>query len=191
MTKTPSAPRPRQGQRGTVLIFTLIALAVMLIAGAALIRAMDSSLLQAGNLAYKRDLVNQAQRAMAVAKTALLTGALAAEATRNTDLSSANYSATRLSSNEQGIPSTLLASGTADLSDSDTGVSLRYVIDRQCAATGDYTLTSCVTVASADQQPADDRYRKVKNEARPVYRITVRASGPRNTEAYFQSTVVR
>ena len=37
----------------------------------------------------------------------------------------------------------------------------------------------------------DDRYRFVNAESLPVYRISVRATGPRNTQAFFQATVVR
>ena len=46
-------------QRGVIMIITLIALIVLLISGAALIRSFDTSMLLAGNLAFKRDLVNQ------------------------------------------------------------------------------------------------------------------------------------
>jgi type IV pilus assembly protein PilX len=195
---TPARPlRPRQ--RGIVLIYTLIALVVILIAGAALIRRMDNALIQTGNMAFKQELVRQALRALAKAKTELNTGALTAETTRNADLKSANYSAIRLASNAQGIPSILVDDSTytsagwtaADLTDSDTGVTLRYVIDRQCDAAGDFSTVNCVTMADPIQTSADALYKKINGESHPVYRISIRASGPRNTQAYFQATVSR
>ncbi|PXW96259.1 hypothetical protein C7444_107165 [Sphaerotilus hippei] len=193
-------PRHRlQHQRGSALILTLIALAAMLLAGAALIRAMDNSLLQVGNIAYRRDLVHQAQRAVGVVSTAMTSGALATEAAREADLASANYYASLQASNAQGIPTVLTSDAAftaagltgADLTDSDTGVTLRYVVDRQCASAGDYSTRSCVLAYSTTDNSADAIYRKVNAEGRAVYRITVRATGPRNTQAFFQATIAR
>jgi Tfp pilus assembly protein PilX len=194
----------RDGQRdarprGIVLPFTLVALVVVLLGGLALIRAMDVSLLQAGNLAFRRDLANQAERGFAQAQTLLSSGALAAEATREAHSLANNYSASRLATNAQGIPSVLVndsaftAAGysAGDLSDSSTGVTVRWVIDRQCVATGSALSTNCATSARTTDSAADDRYKLVNAETQPVYRISVRATGPRNTQAFFQSTVAR
>lgn len=186
-------------QRGVILLFTLVALAVLLVGGIALLRAMDGALLQAGNLAFRRDLVNEAERGMARAITLLSSGDLASESSRQADDLTKNYSATRLASDTHGIPTALLsaanwtASGMtgADLTDTTTGVTLRVVIDRQCAAAGDFVDTECVTISGTSDTAADDRYRRVNAEERPVYRISVRADGPRNTQAFFQTTVVR
>lgn len=196
-----TTPRPaaRRAQAGAVLLFALVALAVLLVGGVALLRTMDSSLLQSGNLGFKRDLVNQAERGAAQAITLFTSGALASETSRESNLLTQNYSATRLASDSHGIPTLLLddsaysAAGmqAADLSDSSTGVTLRFVIDRQCASTGDFIATSCMTASNGADTAADDRYRKVNAQNRPVYRISVRASGPRNTQAFFQTTVAR
>lgn len=196
--KTPR-PAARRAQAGAVLLFALVALAVLLVGGVALLRTMDSSLLQSGNLGFKRDLVNQAERGAAQAITLFTSGALASETSRESHLPAQNYSATRLASDSHGIPTLLLddaaysAAGmrAADLSDSSTGVTLRFVIDRQCASTGDFIATSCMTSSNGADTAADDRYRKVNAQNRPVYRISVRASGPRNTQAFFQTTVAR
>ena len=59
------ARRTVRACRGIALPFTLIALVVLLLAGVGLIRAMDVGLLQAGNLAFRRDLANQAERGIA------------------------------------------------------------------------------------------------------------------------------
>ncbi len=190
---------PRQAQHGAVLVYTLIALAIILIAGVSLIRRLDNALLQTGNMAYKSELVRQASLALARAKTALNTGALATEATRNAHLTSANYSASRLATNAQGLPTALVndteytANGWsgADLTDSTTGVTLRYLIDRQCDATGDFSTVNCVTVPDESQKSMDNRQRKINGQSRPVYRISIRATGPRNTQAFFQATVSR
>lgn len=204
MMRTPqprsTASRGPAGRpRGIVLPFTLIALVVLLLAGVALIRAMDVSLLQAGNLAFRRDLANQAERGFAQASTLLSSGALSTETNREADSLANNYAASRLASNAQGIPTVLVNDSAftnagftgADITDSATGVTVRWVIDRQCAATGSALSTSCATANRATDSAADDRYKLVNAETQPVYRISVRATGPRNTQAFFQSTVLR
>lgn len=202
MGRSPASLRRSKGgpaPRGIVLPFALVALVVLLLAGVALIRALDVSLLQAGNLAFRRDLANQAERGFVKASTLLGSGALATESLREADSLANNYSASRLASNAQGIPSVLVNDSAfttagftgADITDSATGVTLRWVIDRQCAATGSALATSCATASRATDSAADDRYKLVNAETQPVYRISVRATGPRNTQAFFQSTVVR
>lgn len=202
MRRTPAPCRRRKGalaSRGIVLPFTLVALVVVLLAGVALIRALDVSLLQAGNLAFRRDLANQAERGFSKAGTLLSSGALSTEASREADSLANNYVASRLASNAQGIPTVLVNDSAfttagftgADITDSATGVTVRWVIDRQCAATGSALSTSCATASRSTDSAADDRYKLVNAETQPVYRISVRATGPRNTQAFFQSTVVR
>ncbi|MFO1277725.1 MAG: hypothetical protein U1F21_17300 [Sphaerotilus natans] len=189
----------RHRQRGMVLLFTLVALTVVLLAGLSLIRALDVSLLQAGNLGYRRDLANQADRGMAQAVALISSGALSTESARNASLGSANYSASRLATNAQGIPLVLLSDAAftaagmsgADLVDSASGVTVRWVIDRQCLATGDVLGTACALDSSLSEAAADDRYRLVRSEVRAVMRISVRATGPRGTQAFFQSVVTR
>lgn len=202
MRRDPASCRRREdarAARGIVLPFTLVALVVLLLAGVALIRAMDVSLLQAGNLAFRRDLANQAERGFAMASTLLSSAALSTETSREAHSLANNYSASRLASNAQGIPTVLVNDSAfttagftgADITDSATGVTVRWVIDRQCAATGSALSTSCATASRATDSAADDRYKLVNAETQPVYRISVRATGPRNTQAFFQSTVVR
>lgn len=189
----------RRRQRGMVLLFTLVALTVVLLAGLSLIRALDVSLLQAGNLGYRRDLANQADRGMAQAVALISSGALSTESARSASLGSANYSASRLATNAQGIPLVLLSDAAftaagmsgADLVDSASGVTVRWVIDRQCLAAGDVLGTACALDSSLSEAAADDRYRLVRSEVRAVMRISVRATGPRGTQAFFQSVVTR
>ncbi len=66
-------------ERGVVLLFCLIILVVLLAGGVAVMRSMDTSLVGAGNLAFKRDLVNQGELAIAKAMREFqASGALAA-----------------------------------------------------------------------------------------------------------------
>ena len=185
-------------QTGVILIISLIALVILMIGGIALVRSFDTSMLLSGNMAFKRDLMNQGERGMAQAITALSAGALAGEATRQADAPGSNYSATSLASDAHGIPQVLLsddatfnAAYTAgDISDAASKVTIRYVIDRQCSAAGAFGADTCTTTtAIAEDKGGSNFLKKAGGGLRPVYRISVRVTGPRNTQAYLQSTV--
>jgi type IV pilus assembly protein PilX len=167
-------------QRGVSLIFALIAVLVMLIAAVAIVRSFNTSLSQAGNLAFKRDLTNQSERAVQALFTQMSTlGALANETALTTDSRDANYSASLLATNAQGIPNALLNEGLStdttnkntffgvgvparDIALSDpNGTSygrVRYVIDRLCTGPGSAaTLGSsqCIYATSTDNNLTD------------------------------------
>lgn len=188
----------RSSQNGVTIVIALIALIVLLLSGVALIRSMDTSLSTAGNLAFKRDLTNQSERVMASAVTQF--NAIAVAGLTVNDVSK-NYFATMLPTNEYGVPRMLvddsLWTGTAaDMADSASGISqLRYVIDRLCTATGDPTQANCSYAYKPRQNNPGDGLDNGKEPAEAtsyyVYRITVRAVGPRGTVAFVQSTFMR
>ena len=202
---TPTTPRPRgsfratpprtlKRQRGIVMAITLIALALLLVGAAAMLRTVDTSGMLAGNLAFRRDLANRSESAIVAARAALVSGALDTEAARRADLAKANYSATRLASSG-GVPNVLAsdaayaAAGYA--SSAADKVTLRWVIDRQCASgTVAFSTAACEFVSSDGDAGGSSWLRKPNGASRPVYRISVRVTGPRDTEAYFQSTFV-
>lgn len=198
---------PRR-QRGVVILFGLIALVIMLIGAVAMVRSMNSSLANAGNLGFKRDLTNQGERAMQAVFTLMESGALVTEAARQTTNPLLNYRARQFVGAEvtpQGLPVALLsdagfaAVGTApDIEVADLGVRVRYVIDRLCAADGVPNDTTCTMGES--QVPGARSLDELNTAADPsaggagavpqqvVYRLSIRVTGPRDTQAFFQST---
>lgn len=195
-------------QRGATLFFVLMAMVIMLIASVALIRSINSSMSMAGNLAFKRDLVNQADRAVAAAMAALdPAGALGTAAVRAASVIDSNYSATRLDVNGQGIPLALL-SDTAfaavarvanDITVAGQGVTVRYVIDRLCqtgSSINEATSTAQQIAAACAVGPTPDARGGSASDPnvalRPpqvLFRLSVRVTGPRNTQAFLQSTL--
>lgn len=188
-------------QRGVILIVTLLALVILLIGSVALVRSFNASLFMAGNLAFKRDLVNQAERASAVVLTQMTSGALNALATRESNATALNYSASVLATNAQGIPNALLsdaafaAVGVAgnDIVVAGQGVTLRYVVDRLCNAAGSELAlgpaANCAVGASPDARGGSaSEMNRATMPPQVLYRLSVRAGGPRNTQAYFQTT---
>jgi type IV pilus assembly protein PilX len=193
-----------RSQRGVTLVIAVIALVVLTVGAIAMTRSANISLRQAGNLAFKRDLVNQGERAIAAALAELRTGNLSAEAARQNNRNASNYSAYKLDSSEQGIPNVLVNDDTyassgftrAALTDASGSVVIRYVIDRQCSASGVFDSSICQTFTSAKSAT----YTGIKNNPGqadatvppppgPVYRISVRITGPRGVQTFTQTTV--
>ncbi len=189
-----------RGQRGVIMIFTLMVLVLLLMSSMALFRSFDSSLFMAGNIGFKRDLTNQAERGMKAAialfpSASNPTASLAAASTRESNLLSQNYYASAQATDSHGIPSILIKdstfTGTAakDISDTTSGVTIRYVIDRLCDSSGPFSANTCVTLYNPATAGGSHFLVNIKvgQDYRPVYRISVRVKGPRNTQAYLQS----
>jgi type IV pilus assembly protein PilX len=159
----------RHSQQGVVLPITLIALLLLMIASVALIRSTETNLLVSGNLAFKRDVIAN------------------------------NYYATIQPTNESGIPTILLDIDNFDgnfsannIVDEDAQITIRYLIDRMCLSTGKVTISKCARATQNTDIGGDANnlaLGKASGNDTPVYRVSIRATGPRNTEAFFQYTL--
>ena len=189
-------PTRRRQQRGIVLVFALITLVILLIGAVAISRSINGSQFMLGNIGFKRDLTNQGERALQMAMDVVRSdGLLATQAARNANLMAANYSATMLPTNAQGIPNALLnntafvAVGSApDLIVDDMGVTIRYVIDRMATTGGACTTGTCVMATDEVAGGASNEQPKPSAPAQPIFRMTLKVTGPRNTVSFFQST---
>jgi type IV pilus assembly protein PilX len=215
MTSLKTSGKRGLKQRGVVLLFSLITLVILLIAAVALIRSFSNSMFTAGNIAFKRDLQNQSDRVIPGVLASFNTGVLATTTARAASLVASNYSAMQLPSNSLGVPLVLLGNDTAFSAVGNTAndvsvttiageaqqVTIRYVIDRLCDATGtDTTLGAghCVLIDSGVPQGGSVTDLQRAETAgvggggavpqQLVYRISVRVTGPRNTQAFFQTT---
>ena len=199
-------------QRGVVLLFSLIALGIMLIVAVALVRSFNSSLFTAGNIGFKRDLQNQSERAVDKVLTEFKSGGnLASPVQRAASAPARNYSDTMLLTNAQGIPTVLGLSDSnfastytaGDIEPPGMNVKIRYVVDRLCATTGDETSlgagvcrladnpvpvgTSLSNLQGADRAPLCPTCSSAAPQG-VVYRLSIKVTGPRNTQSFFQST---
>jgi len=189
----------RRPQRGVVLLMSLIILTVLLAASVALVRSFDTTLAQAGNLAFKRDLANHAETAMPTIIARFQTGGLNTPVLRASSIDGANYSAQMLPTNPQGIPNALLLNNAAfdalpyadianDIAPPNQGVTIRYLIDRMCSASGNEATLGdqCVGVEQASRAGSGGSARPAPPR-QVAYRISVRIDGPRSTQAFFQT----
>ena len=208
----------RSTQSGVVLLFSMIALVILLIASIGLIRSFKNSMFTSGNIAFKRDMQNQGERAMdKVLNSFRPAGALASPASRSVSNLTYHYSATTLPANALSVPDALQSdasysavadptqdiTATSDPSLAPQAISIRYVVDRLCASTGDETTlgsgacvlantpipagTSSSNLQSADRAPLCPTCASAVPQG-VVYRLSVKVSGPRGTTSFFQST---
>jgi Tfp pilus assembly protein PilX len=191
----------QRGQRGVTLIIALIALITLTLGAVAMMRSTNTSLRMSGNLAFKRDLANQSERAVAAALAELRTGNLSSQSSRESNRLASNYSASVLASPGQGIPTVLLDDSAyssagftrADITDSAAQLTIRYVIDRQCAGTGAFDAAACSgisTIAGDKGGSSKEADARAGGGSAPVYRISIRVTGPRGVQSFHQTTVV-
>jgi type IV pilus assembly protein PilX len=187
-------------QRGVVLIFSLLVLLILAIGAVALLRSVDNSLTSSGNLAFHRDLVNQAEVAVATVMTNFKTNAAPLNGVTTASLPAANYSASTLPSNPQGVPTALLddaAFATVgvpgnDLVGATPDVQIRYVIDRLCDAIGGASSPHCVqSTALPPSLSSPNANSALLPPSATVYRVSVRISGARQTQAFLQTTFTK
>jgi len=186
-------------ERGVVLLICLIVLVILLAGGVAVMRSMNTTLSSAGNLAFKRDLVNQGEQAAVKALALFNTGGtLSAVGADYNDATASNYSAVRLDTNDRGIPLALLKDDLYNAKAADTivrtdAVKIRYLIDRLCNTSGASSKSTCVYAPST----SDVRGGSVQESGRPpppkalVYRLSVRVDGPRDTQVFLQSSFTK
>ncbi|MDH0864215.1 hypothetical protein [Mitsuaria sp. GD03876] len=191
------AARAARRQRGVIMVIALVTLAILLIGAAATMRSMSVSMLNSGNFGFKRDMTNQAERAVRAAFTSLTTGGLADPLNRQVSSPTLNYSATLLPSDASGIPLAMLNLNDIDglnglgvggnaIKDQADGIELHYLIDRLCTTGGTYTVNNCQVLGRSDNSGYNPRNPKVVPQ--PTYRITVRVRGPHDSYAFYQTT---
>ena len=194
-------PHRRRGrQRGVVLIFTLIILLILTIGAVALMRSMNTALVSAGNLAFRRDLANQGEQAVSKVIAQFSTGGiLANSATTQADVPSANYSARILGTNPQGVPTVLLGSDAAfaatwtapDMLGVTPDVSIRYIIDRLCDNSGAPATVHCVQSTGSTRAVDTNDTGSLPPPSTTLYRLTVRIITPRSAAVFLQATITK
>ena len=190
-------------QQGLILFLALIALVVMSLAAVALIRSVDTNAQIAGNLAFKQTATTSADNGVESALNWLKTNPTLV----NSDSAANGYYA---KSDGTGLANAIItkeanwvdtysaiASGYGiDATGKDnTGNTIRYIIQRMSTSTGapteenslfgiGFSKTGSTAVQSAPQQGAI-----VASGLSPVYRVTARVTGPKNTISYVQAYV--
>ena len=205
-------------QHGMSLLFALLALAALSLAGVALVRSVNTSSQVIGNLGFKQDATSAGSRATETAIAWLQ----ANTATLDSDNAAAGYYATSLEALDPTGRNTTVAKPLGLVNwDSDTcayatagtwascsllsaavpavnGNNSRYLISRLCEKAEAPSGTNvCAKPAAASLSDAVQRgevrvgmeLRPTKLSTSPYYRIIVRTVGARNTVSYTETIV--
>jgi type IV pilus assembly protein PilX len=213
-----SARLPRL-DRGMSLLFSLLALAALSLAGVALVRSVNTSAQVIGNLGFKQDATSAGGRATETAITLLRAPTTLASASLDADSPADGYYATSLELldptgrrststtplagvdwDDDNCANVISASSCLQASPSVTanGNSTRFVISRLCQGTGPLSGTNiCAKPAAASLSDAVQRgevrvgteLRPSKLVTSPYYRIIVRTRGTRNTVSFTETIV--
>lgn len=204
LPRIPTSARPAAGarhQHGVVLLISLIVLVAMTLAGVALMRSVDTTVVAAGNFAFKQSAIQVADNG--TQRAAIWLGNNMGGAVLINDNASAGYFSSRpaqepnwydMANWGEGV---VLDGGTPDAS----GNVIRYVIHRMCTQPntpyngsnagvanecGLYYPQSTSSVGGSMQVGAP----QFLGTPQIYYRITTRVDGPRNTVSVVQTTVL-
>lgn len=193
-------------QRGASLFIALVALAIMMLAGLALVRSVDTSNLIAGNLTFKEAAVSASDTGIETAVAylnATVGPAPDANLPAGCSAGTCKYYARVQNEDTQGIPSGINWSHANLAGTTVNGYTVQYIVERLCSQAGTITLGTSPTYNTAAPvcytTPVDTKTSK-KGGAGPsvsptgveiMYRLTVRVAGPRNTVTMLQTILGR
>lgn len=199
-------------QSGVVLFLAMIALVVMSLAAVALIRSVDTNSMIAGNLSYKQSasisssygleaMVNTlGQKALSYGDTDDAANGYYATCksfgTGTTDADKCNGANLTLDASWVAGTKSALATGVGLTSGKDIyGNTIQYIVERMCHTAGVPKNSACLQAGVN----LDNNSKKILNEPSaggpnpatdlPIYRVTVRVSGPKNTISYIQAFI--
>ena len=181
-------------QRGVVLLIALIALVAMTLSALALVRAVNTTNLIAGNLSFRESAILTGERSTELA----LANWLTPNVTGNTlhGHSGANgYRAFRADP-AAGVSwdafwnDALAAQAVAGAMDA-SGMTVAYVIHRMCDGLGAPHIVNCAKPPTGINVGGSQSAGGVApiSSSQVYYRITTRITGPRNTVAYVQTVL--
>lgn len=189
----------RAAQRGMVLLMALVVLVVIMVAGIAMMRSVDTATLVAGNLAFEQAATNAADKGIEQAIQMLKTKAGTPTSLDSDDATSGYYATLRSNQSPsagtswQSFWDTSLSGAAYDVGVDQFGNHIWYVVHRECAnaappgAGGQCVASPKTMVATGNSQEAGEI--ELQSSSQVYYRIVVKVQGPRRTESYVQSHI--
>jgi Tfp pilus assembly protein PilX len=190
----------RTGERGAALFISLIALVFMLLGGLALIRSVDIGNLIAGNLSFKQASLQASDVGSEAAFTLLNgtiigaseDGAYPAGCTQEAP-TSCNYLPLRQAEDSAGVPTAVGDWSAVPSTTMANGYQYQFVIDRLCQGPVPVTDLSGKCIVGAPQAGGTKKAGGVvfTSATEVYYRVTIRATGPRDTRTVTQVLFAR
>ena len=197
----------RRQQRGVVLFFALMALAVISIAALTLVRAVDTNTLIAGNLAFRQSATASANSGIESALVAISTVSQAATTSAfdnalhplNSDGSSTGYYSWVNVALDLFADTTWQAGNSVLVGTDASGNTVRYIVQRMCRTANELLSASKCLFGGTSDPIGSQAVAEVGKSCigsgcasggpQVLYRVTARVSGPKNTVSYVQAFV--
>lgn len=195
-------------QRGLVLFFALIALVAMSLAALALVRTVDTATLIAGNLAFRQAATSSADTGVEAAIAALETKdndnpdpSAFKQADHPFNVADATNGYYPIADPALNLTSNAIWTNdtSSDEQEDTAGNRYRYIIQRMCRTANvvvpqaSCLFSAAATDTSGKSAPLPSQICEgsgcPKGGQSPLYRVTVRVTGPRNTVSYVQTMV--
>ncbi len=188
-------------QQGVVLFVALIALVVMSLAAVALIRSVDTNTLITGNLSFKQSSVIAADQGIEEALIRLNDQAIANIDALNTSSAANGYFATFLAPTSPNLDDIAVLKDDATWAANSISVpsvgseNIRVIVQRMCRNELPPAKETClfgedeVGTGSKGVKDATEAGAKVSGAQSPMYRVTVRSVGAKDTVSYTQAYV--
>lgn len=165
----------------------------MSLAAVALIRSVDTTSLIAGNLSFRRSATLSADSGTESAMAWL-------NSQNNTTLNNSVGSATFYYPTNTGNAKGLVDGSTAQMATGqditagvdNAGNTITYIIQRMCSATGPVSESICLLNTDSIAKNADNAGEHtvvITTSKTPVYRVTTKVVGPKNTVSYIQAFI--
>lgn len=188
-------------QQGVVLFVALIALVVMSLAAVALIRSVDTNTLITGNLSFKQSSVIASDQGIEEALVRLNDQAIANIDVLNTSSAANGYFATFLAPASPNLDDIAVLKDDATWAANSISVAsvgseaIRVIVQRMCRNELAPTKETClfgeeeIGTGSKGVKDATEAGAKINGAQSPMYRVTVRSVGAKNTVSYTQTYV--
>jgi Tfp pilus assembly protein PilX len=175
--------RARSAQRGVTMLVVLVLMIVMVLGGISLARITEIGTIASGNSGYR-------EASLQASEVGLNTAYMAVRALTNEESDTGSwYWATIQAADSAGVPT---VSWTAAPSVTVGNYTVRYVVERMCSTT---PVTATLRQCLVKQMPQTDSARVGQDALDPPnsrqFRITVRVTGPKDTETWVQSLVTK
>ena len=183
-------------QSGVSLIIAMIAVIAMTLAGLALMRAVDTSNIVSGNLAFRQATLNATDVGVETSLSNLatiLSTSIDANYPAGCAVGACSYYPIRqVAVNTAGVP-TVINWDAVPSTTLDSSYAVQYVIDRLCDGPTPVTDVNLKCMHNADKTVGSKKAGAVSftSADKVFYRVTVRVVGPRNTMSLVQALYAR
>jgi hypothetical protein len=175
------------------ILIAVIVLIATLIAAGSLMRSTDTNSLIIGAIGFRQGVLQEAERAYAVARDAVPAGE-AAEANAGPAYFASMQPGDAVRADLPAVLTTTTPTAGTTLPAGATGNTVRYVVERLCETAGPPTVANCAARNTGDKlnggsidEAASQVSQSARNGLRVAYRLTVRVDGPRRAQAYVQT----